>query len=116
MSLPEWNIEFFRLDSGRQPYLDFFRSLPTEDQARIRSKLDVVRQHGPQFDELSKHLADGIYELRIQVFSGIVRLFYFYQRNYTIVITHGICNKKQKTDRAEIEQARQYRGQHRTRG
>jgi phage-related protein len=38
----------------------------------------------------------------------IVRLFYFYQPNHAIVITHGICKKQQKTDRNDIKLAIQY--------
>lgn len=48
MSQPWWHIQFHRTDNGKCPYLeDFFLSLSGEDQKRIREKLAIVEQHGP---------------------------------------------------------------------
>lgn len=119
MGQQQWNVTFFRSQNGRCPYLDFFNDLIREDQARIKSRLNMVAQYGPRYDEFSSSLkphTDDVFELRFEVVSGIVRLFYFYQPNHTIVITHGYCKKTQKTDPSEIRQAMQYRGEHLTRG
>jgi phage-related protein len=119
MGQQQWKIVFFRSQNGRCPYLDFFNSLIIEDRVRIKNRLDMVAQYGPRYDEFSGSLkphADDLFELRFEVVSGIVRLFYFYQPNHTIVITHGYCKKTQKTDRSEIQQAMQYRGEYLMRG
>lgn len=119
MGLEQWNIILFVSENGRCPYLEFLNDLIKEDQARIKNRLNMVKQYGPRYDEFSKPLkphSDDVFELRIDVRSGIVRLFYFYQPGYTIVITHGYCKKTQKTDRSEIQQAMQYRGEYLTKG
>ncbi len=109
MSQPTWTIEFHRTDNGKcQVIEDFFPSLTPQDQVRVRALLRKVEQHGPEYDDFSKPLEGDILELRFTIQAGIVRLFYFYRPNYTIVITHGICKKKQKTDRADIVLAIRY--------
>ncbi len=113
MSQPRWRILFHRTDNGKCPYLeDLFLSLSREDQIRIRDKLAMVEQHGPRYDEFSDQLNADIWELRFHIRQGIVRLFYFYQPDYTIVITHGICKKYRKTKRRDIELAMQYMGEY----
>ena len=116
MSQPKWQVLFHTTDNGRRPFLDFLGSLPAADQVRIRNKLSVVEQQGPQYDEFSDQLTDSLWELRFHIRDGIVRLFYFYQPGHTLVITHGVCKKYQKTRRADIELALQYMGEYLSRG
>jgi phage-related protein len=117
MSQPWWHIQFHRTDNGKCPYLeDFFLSLSGEDQKRIREKLAIVEQHGPQYDEFTDQLNADIWELRFHIRHGIVRLFYFYQPNHTIIITHAVCKKYWKTKRADIQLAMQYMSEHVLRG
>lgn len=57
----------------------------------------------------SRHLEDGIFELRAKVSSNITRVLYFFYVGQTIVLTNGFVKKTQKTPRAAIEQAKEYR-------
>jgi phage-related protein len=111
-----WDIKFFRLSSGRCPFDEFFNELQKEDQVRIRSRLEKVRQEGPRYDQFSSHLRDEIYELRFNISAGTTRLFFFYQPNQTIVITHGTPKKQRKIKAADIELAMQYRAEYLERG
>ncbi len=75
-----------------------------------------MRLQGPKYDEFSDHLDGDIWELRFHIRDGIVRLFYFFQPNHTIVVTHAMCKKTQKAKRADIELAEQYKGEYLSRG
>lgn len=112
MSEPKWHVVFHTTDNGKRPAIEFLVSLEPEDQVRIRQKLAVVEQQGPQYDEFSDQLDDDIWELRFHIRDGIVRLFYFYQPNHTIVVTHGMRKKAQKAKRSDIDLARQYMGEY----
>ena len=57
----------------------------------------------------SKHLEDGIFELRAKVGSDISRVLYFFVIGQRIILTNGFIKKKQKTPKAEIERAKRYR-------
>ena len=60
-------------------------------------------------EKLSKHLEDGIFELRSYLSDKIARTLYFYQKGSKIIITHGFVKKKQKTPRSEIKKSKELR-------
>ena len=103
-----WQVRFHETDNGKYPAVDFIGSLTGENQKRIRERLSMVEQYGPQYDEFSGQLTEDIWELRFNVRNGTVRLFYFYQPDHTIVITHGVCKKYQKTKPGDIRLAMRY--------
>lgn len=57
----------------------------------------------------SKHLDDGIFELRCKVGSNITRVLYFFYYEGTIVLTNGFVKKTQKTPLGEIALAKERR-------
>ena len=54
-----------------------------------------------------KHLenTDGLYEIRIQSGSDILRIFCFYDKGQLVVLANGFQKKTQKTPKKEIELA-----------
>ena len=60
-------------------------------------------------EPLSKHLEDGIFELRSKVGTNIVRILYFFEENRIIIATNGFVKKQQKTPKSEIELAKRRR-------
>lgn len=60
----------------------------------------------------SKHLEDGIFELRNKVGSDITRVLYFFAIGETIVLTNGFTKKTQKTPKSEIQKAKDYRNEY----
>jgi phage-related protein len=66
----------------------------------------------PIKESLSKHLEDGIFELRTYLRDKIARTLYFYQKGAKIIITHGFIKKTEKTPRKEIEKAKALREQY----
>lgn len=59
--------------------------------------------------DYSKHLDDGIFELRAKVGSDISRVMYFFVINHEIILTHGFVKKSQKTPKGEIDRVKKYR-------
>jgi len=57
----------------------------------------------------SKHIGNGVFELRIKFAKDICRLFYFFYVDKRIIVTNGFVKKTQKTPRREIELALQYK-------
>ena len=72
--------------------------------------MQLLENNGNELREpYSKHLGDGIFELRTKQGSDIARVLYFFIIGRKIVITHGFTKKTEKTPRREIEMARKYR-------
>lgn len=63
----------------------------------------------------SRHLDDGIFELRTAQGSDITRVLYFFVAGGEIVLTHGFVKKTQKTPAREIERAKRMREDWRSR-
>ena len=63
----------------------------------------------------SKHLDDGIFELRAKVGSDISRVLYFFVIGKKAILTNGFIKKTQKTPPGEIEKAKAYRKEYQSR-
>ncbi|MBI5681815.1 MAG: type II toxin-antitoxin system RelE/ParE family toxin [Deltaproteobacteria bacterium] len=99
--------------NGKVAMLDFLDSLSIKERAKIFAyieKLVELKNSGIQPKEkLSKHLEDGIFELRVSFENRISRSFYFYEAEKQIIFTHGFVKKEQKTPKNEIEKAKSIR-------
>ena len=99
--------------NGKVPMIEFLDSLSIKERAKIFAyieKLVELKNSGIQPKEnLSKHLEDGIFELRVSFENRISRSFYFYESEKQIIFTHGFVKKKQKTPKSEIEKAKSIR-------
>lgn len=72
--------------------------------------LKVLQEKGNQLREpYSKHLEDGIFEVRGKVGSDISRVLYFFYHDGKIILTNGFIKKTQKIPRSEILKAQKYR-------
>ena len=84
-----YGIEFYETEDGKCPIWDFLEALrlkaPTNKDARIQHKqaslyIELLQQNGTHMNaEITKHLDDGIWELR----PGNNRVFYFFYQNDT---------------------------------
>ena len=57
----------------------------------------------------SRHLSDGIFELRTVQGNNITRILYFFIVGQQVILTHGFVKKTQKTPVREIEKAKKMR-------
>lgn len=60
----------------------------------------------------SKHLEDGIFEVRVIVGKDSSRILYFFLEGKRIIFTNGFKKKTQKALRREIETAIRYRAEY----
>jgi phage-related protein len=97
------------------PMIAFLEGLSIKERAKVFAsieKLVELKSAGiPLKETLSKHLEDGIFELRIGFENRIARSFYFYEAERQIIFTHGFVKKAQKTPKGEIARAQSIRKQ-----
>ena len=79
-------------------------------RAKLSGLIFILQEKGNILREpYSKHLDDGIFEIRCQMGNDISRVLYFFCCGKTIVLTNGFIKKSQKTPRRELELAKKYR-------
>ena len=107
---PGFNLEFYEKENGDIPFIDFMKGLSPKLKAKVIRDLDVLERFGNELREpFSKPLEDGIFELRTVFGKDITRILYFFYIGKRIVITHGFVKKQQKTQKSEIETAKEFR-------
>lgn len=105
-----FDVEFYETINGEQPARDFILSLDKKMRAKMTDTIVILRDNGYELREpYSKHLSEGIFELRAKVGSDITRVLYFFYVDRKIILTNGFIKKTQKTPRAELERAKKYR-------
>ena len=99
--------------NGKVPMIEFLDGLTIGERAKIFAsieKLVELRSSGrPPKENLSKHLGDGIFELRVAFETRIARSFYFHESDRKLIFTHGFVKKTQKTPKTEIARAKAIR-------
>ena len=100
----------YQKENGDIPIKDFLNSLDVKMRAKMYGLIGILKEKGNQLREpYSKHLDDGIFELRCKVGSNITRVLYFFYYKEQIVLTNGFVKKTQKTPPEEIELAKKRR-------
>ena len=103
---PEIPVRFYRSATGREPVLEWLRSLEQADKRAIG--LDLMRaQFGwPIGMPLVRSLKDGLWEVRSSLPSQkIARLILCFHQK-TLVVLHGFIKKTQKTPPEDLELAK----------
>lgn len=104
-----FQVEFYEKENGDIPVENFLNSLDIKMRNKILMILNVLQEKGNQLREpYSKHLEDGIFEVRGKVSTDISRVLYFYH-NGKIIMTNGFVKKSSKTPKTEIALAKKYR-------
>ena len=105
-----FEVEFYQLQNGREPAREFLMGLEIKMRAKMADTISLLQDNGFDLREpYSKHLTDGIFELRAKVGSDATRILYFFYVNRHIILTNGFIKKTQKTPVGEIERAKRYR-------
>ena len=106
----DFEVKFYDKADGTKPAKDFILGLAIKMRAKMLRIVDFLEVNGSDLREpYSKHLDDGIFELRAQVGSDLSRVLYFFVLGRKVVLTHGFIKKTQKTPPSEIERAKRYR-------
>ena len=99
--------------SGKVLMIEFLDGLSVKERAKVFAaieKLVELKSVGlaPK-ENLSKHLEDGIFELRVSFETRIARSFYFYEAERRLIFTHGFVKKTQATPKTEVARAKAIR-------
>ena len=105
-----YEIEYYRKPNGEKPARTYLETLGVKLKAKSKYMIDLLAREGSGMREPeSKHLEDGIFELRTQFGSDSGRVLFFFYIGKKIVLTHGFLKKTEKTPRKEILKAKRYR-------
>lgn len=108
--MKKFKVEFYQKENGEQPVKDFLLSLDIKMRAKMSDMICILQENGNMLREpYSKHISDGIFELRAISGSDITRVMYFFYVDQRIVLTNGFVKKKDKTPVREIEKAKKFR-------
>ena len=108
--MAEFEVEFYETTYGDKPAKDFLISLDNKMRAKMASMISLLQENGYNLREpYSKHLSEGIFELRAKVGSDITRVMYFFYIDRRVILTNGFVKKTKKTPLKELEKAKKYR-------
>ena len=120
--LNNFEIIFYQKANGKEPTKDFLMSLDVKARVKMSRTITLLEENGSNLREpFSKHLDDGIFELRTQFGESILRVLYFFRHDFLlqgshIILTHGFKKKTNKTPKREIDTAKRYRNDYFSRG
>ena len=108
--MPRFEVDFYEKENGEQPAKEFLLSLDKKLRAKLADTIMILQDNGYELREpYSKHISEGIFELRAKQGSDITRVMYFFYVDRHIILTNGFIKKSQKTPQSEIEKAKRYR-------
>lgn len=107
-----FEISYFQDAHGRRPAAEFIDSLDNKMKAKVFGHLELLEEFGSRLGmPYSRHLDDGIFELRVSQSGNIVRILYFFFVGQRIILTHGFVKKTPKTPVGELERAKRMRNE-----
>lgn len=105
-----FEVEFYETPNGDQPAKEFLLSLDKKMRAKMVDMISILQENGYELREpYSKHLSEGIFELRAKVGSDTTRVLYFFYVDRHIILTNGFIKKTRKIPSGEIKRAKRYR-------
>lgn len=108
--MTEFEVIFYEKSNGEIPVEAFLMGLDKKMRAKLIGIIGILQDYGSRLREpYSKHLGDGIFEIRGKVGSDISRVLYFFYYEGKIILTNGFIKKTQRTPKNEIERAKAYR-------
>lgn len=79
--MPKFEVEFYEKLNGEQPAKEFLLSLDKKMRAKLADTIMILQDNGYELREpYSKHISEGIFELRAKLGSDITRVMYFFLR------------------------------------
>lgn len=106
----KFEVIFYEKENGDKPVENFLDELDIKMRAKLLGLLMILEEKGNMLREpYTKHLDDGIFELRAVSGGNITRVLFFFYYEGKIILTNGFVKKTQKTPRQEIELAKERR-------
>lgn len=105
-----YEVDYYTNARGECPAREFIDGLSPKMKAKVFSRIELLEEYGPMLGmPFSRHLRDGIYELRTVQGGDINRILYFFVVGKRVILTHGFTKKTQKTPAREISKAERAR-------
>ena len=91
--MPE--VNFYKLESGKNPVIEFFDSLNGKQVQKITWVLELFEEMSVVPKQYFKKLknTDDIWEIRITFAGDIFRILGFFENNNTFILTNGFIKK-----------------------
>ena len=88
-------------------YLDFFNAQKEDVKKKFNWTLQLISTQERIPEKFFKHITgtEGIFEVRVEVGSDILRVFSFFDKGNLVVLVNGFQKKTQKTPKSEIKMA-----------
>ena len=102
-------VQFFRLDSGREPVWEWLKGLRSEHRKTIGEDIKTLQFGWPVGMPLARKMEDDLWEVRSHITAGIARTF-FTIFDSKIVLLHGFVKKSHKTPTNELAIAKRRLG------
>lgn len=103
---PHVPVRFYKSSAGREPVLEWLRSLDQEERHTIGLDLMRVQFGWPIGMPLVRSLKDGLWEVRSSLpGQKIARLILCFHEQ-TLVVLHGFIKKTRKTPVEELDLAK----------
>lgn len=108
--MSDFEVILYEKENGEIPVENFLDNLPIKMKAKVVGLIQILQEFGNDLRQpYSKHLEDGIFELRTKQGRDITRVLYFFYFDKKVILTNGFVKKTQKTPKSEIQKAKKYR-------
>ncbi|HET9853500.1 MAG TPA: type II toxin-antitoxin system RelE/ParE family toxin [Methylomirabilota bacterium] len=95
---PRWEVDDYRGPRGARPVRAFLDGLSEAARDRVAAALEMLASEGNALRfPRSRPLGAGLFELRISVPDGTLRLLYCFRPGRRVIVLHGFAKKTQKT-------------------
>ncbi|MBI4078723.1 MAG: type II toxin-antitoxin system RelE/ParE family toxin [Candidatus Levybacteria bacterium] len=105
----EFEIVFYKDKHGKSPIEEFLIELIESNRilvTKTRQAITKLRYRIYHKEPLSKHLEQGLWELRVKSETNILRIVYTFRKGQIIILLHVFIKKQQKTPVNDLEIAR----------
>lgn len=101
------NLKYRKIFFYKNYFPDFVSKQSINIQNKIYWTFEVIEDLWRVPETYLKHIAntDGLYEIRVQVGSDIIRIFCFFEMGKLVILINGFQKKTQKTPKKEIRLA-----------
>jgi len=108
--MQKFDVEYYENPDGTFPVEEFILKQETKMRARLFRLIELLECYGNNLREpYSKHLEEGIFEIRAKQGTDTIRILYFFIIGRKIILTNGFVKKTQKTPNNQIEIAKKCR-------
>ena len=108
-----WSAEYVETENGKKPFLEFLNELDFDSKLQIIAAIDEILEMRDLNlvipESKSKHLRDGIFEMKLHHKNISTRSLYFFVKDKKMIFTHGFIKKTNKTPANEIDKAEKLR-------